>query len=300
MKVLVTGASGNFAPYLIRELRDAGHEVSLFSRKKPSDEFSEMEWICADLLSAEDCINALKGRGFDAIQHTAAKPGPTDTLGSKGYDDPAVFPLTMQTNIIGTYNLLQSCVRNNVGIFVMTGSNCALGHGFRISDRPFDVQYLPIDEEHPCDPEDSYSFSKWVNEQQLKQFSNTYGIRTYSLRSAGITDHDRRVQMAENAAPMDGWSEWMYNWIASEDIAVAHRLLMEKAETLPLHDVYFCNNDDSQLLEPTMDLITTYRPDLVDCVRKLDGYDALFTSQKLKDAVGWKPVKSWRKYLKEA
>jgi len=39
--------------------------------------------------------------------------------------------------------------------YVMRGSNCAPGHGFCISQRPFPFRYLLIDEAHPSDIEDS-------------------------------------------------------------------------------------------------------------------------------------------------
>jgi len=149
MKALVTGASGKFAPHLIRELAQHGHEVVLFSRKQPSSEFRGFEWIKGDINCFEDCYAAIHGKGFNAIQNTAAKPSPTDTPGSEEFEDPSFFPLTMQTNIMGLYNLLQAAIRSSVGIFVHTGSNCALGHGFRISGRPFEIKYLPIDEDHP-------------------------------------------------------------------------------------------------------------------------------------------------------
>ena len=297
MKTLITGASGRFAPHLIRDLAKAGHEVVLFSRKKPNDEFSKFEWIQGDILNIHDCLNAFKGGKFDAIHHTAAKPGPTDTPGTPSNDDPFLFPKTMETNIIGTYHLLQACVRNDVGIFVMTGSNCALGHGFRLTQKPFEVKYLPIDEEHPCDPEDSYSFSKLTGEYLLDMYSRVYGIRAYALRSAGITDEVRRKTMAANAKPTQSWSEWMFPWIASEDLACAHRLLMEKAKDIEAFGVYFCNNDDTGCLEETMEIIKRFRPDLLPVVKGISGHDTLMSNKKLKKAVGWKPVESWRQYL---
>lgn len=296
MKTLVTGASGNFAAYLIRELTKEGHDVTLFSRKKPGDEFSNLPWIQGDILDVNDCLSALKG-GFDAVHHTAAKPGPTDTPGSASNEDPALFPKTMETNIIGTYHLLQSCVRNDVGIFVMTGSNCSLGHGFRISKRPFELKYLPIDEDHPSDPEDSYSFSKLTGEHLLKMYANVYGLRTYSLRSAGITNEAGRKRMAANAKPTGGWSEWLFPWIASEDLARAHRLLMEQAASIEPNGVYFCNNDDTTCLEPTMEILEKFRPELVPLAHGITGNDTLMSNARLKKAVGWKPVESWRQYL---
>ena len=226
---------------------------------------------------------------------TAAKPGPTDTPKSAKYDDFSFFPLTMQTNIMGLYNLLQASIRNDVGTFVHTGSNCALGHGFRLSGRPFEVKYLPIDEDHPTDGEDSYSFSKLVGEQLMESYSKTYGIRCYTLRAAGITDAGRRAQMKANAKPAEGWSEWMFPWIASEDLALAHRLLMEKAGSIVSCGAYYCNNDDTTLPETTMELLEKFRPDLIPLLREpLDGHATLFSNKRLKAAAGWRPRQNWR------
>ena len=295
MKVLVTGASGHFAPHLIRELVERGHETVLFSRKKPADEFKDLEWIKGDINNFTDCYKAVDKRGFDAIQNTAAKPGPTDMPGTKENDDFDYFPLTMRTNIIGLYNLLQAAVRCDIEIFVHTGSNCALGHGFRFSGRPFEIKYLPIDEDHPTDGEDSYSFSKLVGEKLMENYAKAYGLRCYSLRSAGITDAERRDSIKSNLKPCDEWSEWMFPWIASEDLACAHRLLMEKARSIVNFGAYYCNNDDTTLLEPTIDIIKKFRPELVPLIKEpLDGHETLFSNKRLKAVVGWKPQKSWR------
>ena len=298
MKVLVTGASGHFAPHLIRDLQSHGHEVVLFSRKKPMEEFDRLEWVQGDCTNFEDCIGAVKGKGFDAIQHVAAKPYPTDMPGRPEVNDPALFPITMQSNIMGLYFMLQAAVRSDIGIFVQTGSNCALGHGFRFSGRPFDVKYLPIDEDHPCDPEDSYSFSKLTGERLLESYSKAYGMHCYALRAAGINDEAHRINIAKSAKPQTEWTEWMYPWVASEDLASAHRLLMEKANSITPFGAYFCNNDDTHILEPTMEMIEKYRPDLVKLVHGgIKDHDTLFSNKKLKKVVGWKPEKTWRQYL---
>jgi UDP-glucose 4-epimerase len=300
MKVLVTGVSGRFGPYAVRELEKAGHEIVLFSRKKPQDEFAHLTWIQGDVNDYEDCMRAMKG-GFDAIQHLAAKPSPTDhpkeeAKVSGAGRDPG-FDMTMRTNIMGLYYLLQAALQNDIGTFVMTGSNCALGHGYRISDRPFPIMYLPIDEEHPSDVEDSYSYSKLAGEMLLASYAKAYGMRTYALRSAGIRNEEQRVQMARNVRPAASWDEWLWPWIASEDLASAHRLLMEQAHRIEPHGVYFCNNDDTSALEPTKELIEKFRPDLLPLAASLQGYESLMSNRKLKESVGWTPVCSWREYL---
>ena len=295
MKALVTGITGRFAPHLVRELTKHGHEVVLFSRSQPDAEFKDLEWIQGDLNNLEDCYKALHKKGFDAIQNAAARPGPTDMPGRPTYDDFNAIPITMQTNIIGLYNLLQSAIRSDVGIFVHTGSNCALGHGFRISGKPFIVKYLPIDELHPSDVEDSYSFSKLAGEHLMESYTRTYGIHCYSLRAAGITNAESRSNMKAAMNPLTEWSEWMYPWIASEDLASAHRMLMEQANSIISFGAYYCNNDDTHLIEPTMEVIKKYRPDLIPLIREpLEGFSTLFSNKRLKAVVGWKPEKTWR------
>ena len=149
MKVLITGASGRLADFVIRELASQ-HELVLTSRRKPSDEFSNLPWIQGDLNSFEDCQRAVQG--VEAIQHLGAQPGPVDHPNMRaGAEERGIpFDTTFKTNMLGTYYLMQAAIEASVGVVVMAGSNCALGHGFRISDTPFPIRALPIDEIHPC------------------------------------------------------------------------------------------------------------------------------------------------------
>jgi len=299
MKVLVTGASGRLGPFVVNDLAEAGHEIVMTSRREPAAEIRKWPWIQGDINKFEDCQQMLAGGGFDAIQHLAAQPWPVDhpTMRERAAEQGIPFDATMKSNIMGTYYLLQAALAQEIGIFVMTGSNCALGHGFRISDRPFPYQYLPIDEAHPSDVEDAYSYTKLVGEELLASYTRAYGIRTYMVRAAGITNDERRRAMASNAKPATAWNPWLWCWIGSEDTASAHRLLMEQATDIEAHGVYFCNGDDTTALEPSIELIERFRPDLLPLVRDLPGNASLLSNQRLRDAVGWEPKTSWRMYL---
>jgi nucleoside-diphosphate-sugar epimerase len=299
MKVLVTGASGRLGPFVVKDLEAAGHELVLFSRREPIPEIMHWPWVQGDLTVFEDCVRALESGGFDAIQHLAAQPGPTDhpAMLERTRERGLSFDTTMRSNIMGLYYLLQAALAQNVGTFVMTGSNCALGHGFRIGDKPFPIEYLPIDEEHPSDPHDSYSYSKLVGETLLASYTSAYGMRTYAVRAAGICNEERRRGMAERAQSVQGWNSWMWAWVGSEDLASAHRLLMEKADEIEPHGVYFCNGDDTSVLEPSIELVTKYRPDLLPVVKGLEGNASFLSNRKLREAVGWAPRTSWREFL---
>ncbi len=295
MKVLVTGSSGRLGPHVVTELEQAGHTVTLFSRSLPGFGFEHLPWVQGDIRSFEDCQRAVDD-GFDAIHHLAAQAWPTDHPDQRAVAKAKNIPFdtTMRSNIMGTYYLLQAAIAKDIGIFVMTGSNCALGHGYRISDTPFPFRYLPVDEAHPTFVEDSYSYSKLAGEELLASYTRAYGMCTYAIRAAGICDANRRTRMAQDAGPATGWNPWLWAWVGSEDVACAHRLLMEHAHTIPSHGAFFCNADDTTALEPTRELIERFKPEYLPLLRDVEGHASLISAQKLRDTVGWAHRTSWR------
>jgi nucleoside-diphosphate-sugar epimerase len=192
MRVLVTGASGGFGPCLVAKFERAGHELVLMSRSRPQAA-DHWPWAQGDITRFDDCLRATEG-AIEAVQHIAANPWASDHPGSRAtYEQRGIpFDDTMRTNAMGTYYLLQASLKRGIGVIVMTGSNCALGHGGRISGSDLPIKYLPIDEEHPSDVEDSYSYSKLVGEELLASYTRAYGMRTYVLRSAAISPAARR------------------------------------------------------------------------------------------------------------
>ncbi len=147
--------------------------------------------------------------------------------------------------------------------------------------------------------EDSYSYSKLAGEILLESFSSAYGMRTHTLRSAGICNEECRRNAAKNAGPVTGWSSWMWPWVGSEDIAAAHRLLMEKAHSIAPNGVYFCNADDTMALEPSREIVERFNPELLPLIKDLKGHDSFMSNRKLKETVGWEHKTSWRRFLPE-
>ena len=97
MKVLVTGASGQLGPFVIRALRER-HDLVLMSRQPPDAEFAMFSWIQGDLTVYDDCQQAVQG--VDAIQHLAAQPWPVDhpALRERAAAQGFAFDATLQSN----------------------------------------------------------------------------------------------------------------------------------------------------------------------------------------------------------
>jgi nucleoside-diphosphate-sugar epimerase len=300
MKILVTGCSGRFGPYMVRELAGAGHELVLFDKARPDAAFSRWQWVEGDICRYEDCEKAAAA-GCEAVLHLAAQPWPTDHPRQQERRRQAGMPVnqTFQVNVMGVYNVLHTAMLAGVKLFVMTSTNCVMGQASRISAREFPCAGLPVDEDQPSDVEDSYSFTKLVNERMLEMYSRVYGMRTYALRCAGLFDEAMRRQLAEKAKPVEKWDWGMWGWVAREDAASAHRLVLENAGKLKQHDAFLCNADDTFALEESRQLVEKFRPDLLKLIRgQLPGHASFISNAKLKGAVGWSPKQGWRQYLK--
>ena len=301
MKVLLTGVNGRLGKWLLKDLIAGGHEPVIFTRQPvESEQAKGIEQIRGDLNDLRTCVEVMKGRGIDAIIHPAAKPGPTDTVGSDSFNNYDTCALTMQTNIMGLYNMLQGALRNDIGIFVQTGSNCATGHGGRLSGTDFPINYLPIDEEHPVDVEDSYSYSKYAGELLLDSYARSYGIKCYAVRSGWILDDAMRKKMAPRfSEPVKDLYSVFNPWVSFEDCSAAHVKIMEKAAegALPVYAAYYCHADDTVASEPSMDIIKKFRPELLLRMKShLPGYAPFMSNQKLKDHTGWTHNHTWRVY----
>src|SRR5262249_34459164 len=152
---LVTGAYGKVGRSLVPALMRAGHDVRASDLARPSfdrnrDPRRSDDYVQADLTDAGACYTLV--RGCDAVIHTAAIPQPL-------HNPPHVV---FQNNLMATYNVLQAAITGGVGIVVNFSSETV--PGFFFPDRPFEPEYVPIDEEHPIRPQDPYATGKWFGE----------------------------------------------------------------------------------------------------------------------------------------
>src|SRR5262249_8265744 len=206
---------------------------------------------------------------------------------------------TFRINTMGTYYLLEASRRAGARVVVAATSNCVLGHGFRLSDQPYVPQYLPVDEQHPLEFEDSYSLSKHVKEDVLAAYSRAYNMRCYGIRPATILRPDAEEQYANNYAAPQEWSEWFFGYNDARDVARAFALCLEAARAgkLPAYDSYFINAADTLALEDSRELVARLRPDLGPLANGLQGRQAFISTEKARSAFGWEPGHSWTEYL---
>ena len=161
MNILVTGGSGTLGGYVLRELLRAGHSVSNYSRTAPLVE--GVKFIQGDITHLDQLREACPGH--DAIIHLAAVPGPGRATPEQ----------SMYVNVIGTVHVFEVAIQAGVDRVVFASSGAATGFSFQKHE--IVPRYFPIDEEHPCEPQDEYGLAKLLGETVVAQFgSSSYAI----------------------------------------------------------------------------------------------------------------------------
>ncbi|UQZ81103.1 dTDP-4-dehydro-6-deoxyglucose reductase [Paenibacillus konkukensis] len=298
--VLITGGAGRLARYTIDYLLERNYRVTAFDMVTPDpDSFPKgVPFVKGNLTSLEDNMRALHLSGADAIVHLGAITHDTSLQPGRSRIQRMPEDETMRVNTMGTYYLMDAARRFHVKTVVAASSYYVLGLGFRISDRPFRVHYLPIDEEHPLQPEDSYSLSKLINEETLKAFGLAYGIRTVAFRLNGVDYPFQRDTYKYNITPearpnhTGGPIGTTHQYIDPRDAAQAFALALE-ATNLELFEAFYLHTD-SRHWEDTKTVVERHWPDLKELAGHLEGTDGVITGRKLREKLGYEPKYSWR------
>lgn len=160
--VLVTGAKGFIGRYLVDALIAEGAEVTGLSTDGDGNQKDGLRWIAGDITKPA----TLEGlcRDIDLVYHLAA---------ISNVDASIKNPIrTIETNTMGTANMLEEARKSGVKKFVYVSS----AHVYGVP------QYLPIDEKHPLVPREAYAASKIAAENIVQAYGNSYGMEYAILR----------------------------------------------------------------------------------------------------------------------
>ncbi len=271
MRIVVTGGSGKGGTWVVRDLREHGHDVLNVDVRHDGSDFG----LCmladlADLGQAQDAL-----AGADAIIHFAAIPAPG--LRPEGE--------TFRINAISTYNVFQAAVVHRVRRVVWASSETVLG-------LPFDIPpaFAPIDETIEPRPESSYALSKIVGETMAAQFARRSGIPFVGLRISNImepADYARFGSWQEDAS-IRKWNLWGY--VDARDVAQAARLAIEGSTDGA--EIVIVAAADTVMTRPSADLMAEVFP-TVPLRRPVDGRDTLLSIDRARRLLGYEPSHRW-------
>lgn len=174
MKVLVIGGAGYIGSHVVKELMAKGHKVTVFDNLSSGliqNLFDENDFIAGDILHPET-LDAAFSRGFDAFIHLAA---------FKAAGESMIVPEKYSiNNINGTLNILNAATAHGCKYMVFSSSAAVFG----------EPQYLPLDENHPKNPENYYGFTKLKIEEFMGWYDKLKGLRFASLRYFNAAGYD--------------------------------------------------------------------------------------------------------------
>ena len=174
MKVLVIGGAGYIGSHVVKELMAKGHTVTVFDNLSSGlvqNLFPENDFIAGDILHPET-LDAAFEKGFDAFIHLAAFKAAGESM-----IKPEKYSVN---NITGTLNILNSAVNHSCFNMVFSSSAAVFG----------EPQYLPIDEDHPKNPENYYGFTKLKIEEFMAWYEKLKGLKFAALRYFNAAGYD--------------------------------------------------------------------------------------------------------------
>jgi GDPmannose 4,6-dehydratase len=198
-RILITGAGGFAGPYLARHLLSKGAVVHGLVRKPQVSSQQQdihrvrgtpgMVSVVGDLDNPGSLKDAMKSAEPEVVFHLAAQSSV-----ARSFADPLG---TMQTNCIGTNNLLEAVRNGNFDpVVVFAGSSDEYG---LVVSSPLQYEHLkkqyglifpepkipevPISETNPLRPMSPYAVSKVFGDHLTRNYFHSYGVKTVVSRT---------------------------------------------------------------------------------------------------------------------
>ena len=277
MRIVVTGGTGKGGKWVVRDLREAGHDVLNVDARHDGSPHGQC--VVADLTDLGQTLDALSGA--EAVVHFAAIPAPM--IRAEGE--------TFRINEMSTYNVFAAAVAHRMGRVVWASSETVLG-------LPFDTPplFAPIDETIEPRPESSYSLSKLVGETMAAQFARRSGIGFLGLRISNIMEPEDYALFPTywDDARLRKWNLWGY--VDARDVATAARLGLET--DIRGAEVCIVAAADTVMTRPSADLMAEVFP-TVPIRREVNGRETLLAIGRARQLLGYEPAHRWADHVSE-
>lgn len=325
MRILVTGGAGFIGSALVRHLlNETGHEVLNLDKLTYAGNLESLasiedhpryRFLKADIADSEAVSNALAQFQPDAIMHLAA-----ESHVDRSIDGPAAF---IQTNIVGTYALLESTRA------YWSSLDAERKAAFRFHHISTDEVYGDLHgvddlftETTPYAPSSPYAASKAASDHLVRAWHRTYGLPvllTNCSNNYGPYHFPEKLipLMILNALegkplPIYGDGLQVRDWLFVEDHA---RALVEVVTRGQVGETYNIGGHNEQknievvrsicaLLEqlaPTKPAGIARFEDLITHVKDRPGHDLRYAidAGKIERELGWKPRETFHSGLRK-
>ena len=175
VKVLVIGGAGYIGSHVVKELIKQNCDVSVYDNLSTGLQTNiptSVKFMFGDILDEPTLTNYMVNESFDVVIHLAALKAAGESMTS-----PEKYS---QLNLTGSINILNAMVVSNCKNIVFSSTAAVYGT----------PKYLPIDENHPKNPENFYGYTKSAVEDLFYWYGKLKGICYAKLRYFNAAGYD--------------------------------------------------------------------------------------------------------------
>ena len=306
MKILVIGGAGYIGSHVVREFLDRGYAVTVLDNLSSGTRrnlFDEAAFVHGDIMNPLRLRDTM-AEGFDGCVHLAALKAAGESMLR-----PEVYA---EMNIGGTVNILNAALSAGIPNMIFSSSAAIFGS----------PRYLPIDEEHPKNPENFYGFTKLEIERLMEWYDRLKGLKYALIRyfNAAGFDVSGRIKglerNPENLLPVvmetaaglrQGLSIFgddyptrdgtcVRDYVHVNDLASAHvsafEYLNEKQKSISVNLGSETGVTVSEMIRRAREITGKAIPAAAAGRRPGDPAELVASSAKAKEVLGWKPCHS--------
>lgn len=310
--IIVTGGAGFIGSALVRFLlAETQHNVLTLDKLTYAGNLASIEecmnkprhtFVQADICDRDAVENIFKSFKPSAIMHLAA-----ESHVDRSIDGPGEF---LQTNIIGTYILLEACRK-----YIADGNEIKFQH--ISTDEVFgdlEPQDLAFTEETPYDPRSPYSASKASSDHLVRAWANTYKIPsviTNCSNNYGPYHFPEKMiplmilnALDEKPLPVYGDGKQVRDWLYVEDHVKALYSVLLAGESGQTYAVGGINEKTNlEVVHTICDSLDNKQPrkcgksyrELITFVTDRPGHDRRYAinPSKIQNQLGWQPEETF-------
>ncbi|KAI0784282.1 NAD(P)-binding protein [Abortiporus biennis] len=280
MRLAITGCNGCIGIRVVVLALQKGHSIfGIDITEMPKDlqhaDNPNFSFAQVDLGDYNKTLETLKRAGVEGIIQLAGIPTPTD-----------YGAVTHNTNVVINWNVLRSAAELGINRVAQASSVNVITLFYSLGP---ELDYLPLDEEHPCRPDEPYGLSKLICELQATSIVRRYpSLRIASLRGTWFSTvpSPSKVELIKDPAERST-DLWGYVYIDSG--AEAFILAVTNSEVgWSGHEVFLITAPDTTQKEGSMELKEKFWPDVpLKNGKDLDGRKSFFDCSKAEKMLGW-------------
>jgi dTDP-glucose 4,6-dehydratase len=307
MKILITGGLGFIGSNFYNHISEKYPEYELVildcetyaANVKNIDNGRNARVIKFDILDRDRVFKLFETYGFDTVIHFAAESHVDNSI-----TNPLKF---VQTNIIGTLNLLDASVKYGINLFYHISTDEVFGHLGPTGS---------FDENTPYDPRSPYSASKASSDHFVRAYHHTFGlpvIISNCSNNFGPNQHEEKliptiIKNIINGSPIPVYGNGtnVRDWLYVMDHVDAIDTILHKGRVGETYCIGGGNEmNNMRLVKMICDRIDYIKEweqnsqDLITFVEDRKGHDFRYSINydKIKTTLGWEPKTNFNEAL---